>query len=110
MSAQSGSRGRPSEVKVGPYRYDIEYRDEVSESEPDLFGLTVNRDHKIIVSARQSDAALRDTVLHEVMHAIFFTSGLFREVENEERIVAAAATWLLMLLQDNPRLARWLAP
>ena len=100
--------GRPSEVRVGPYLYEIEYRDEVSDSEPDLFGLTLNRDHKIIVSTRQTDLALRDTVLHECMHAIFASSGLFREVENEERIVAAASTWLLMLLRDNHELARFL--
>jgi hypothetical protein len=99
---------RPSEVRVGPYLYEIEYRDEVSDSEPDLFGLTLNRDQKIIVSVRQSDLAMRDTVLHECLHAVFASSGLFREVENEERIVAATATWLLMLLRDNHALTRFL--
>ena len=95
-------------MRVGPYTYTIEYRDEISESEPDLFGLTLNRDHKIIVSTRQTDLALKDTMLHECVHAIFAASGLFREVDNEERVVAQASTWLLMLLRDNHELSRFL--
>ena len=109
MSAQSrGSKARPSEVRVGPYLFTIEYRDEVSDSEPDLYGLTIPRDQRIIISSRQTDQCERDTLLHEVLHAVFYASGLFKEVDNEERVVTGVSTWLLMILRENPVLARFL--
>ncbi|NDC55599.1 MAG: hypothetical protein EBZ69_02125 [Alphaproteobacteria bacterium] len=99
---------RPSEVRVGPYLFRVEYREDVSDSEPDLFGITIPRDQRIIVSSRQTDQCERDTLLHEVLHAVFYASGLFREVDNEERVVAGVSTWLLMVLRDNPQLAKFL--
>lgn len=95
-------------MQVGPYLFSIEYRDEVSDSEPDLFGLTIPRDQRIIVSTRQTDQSERDTVLHEVLHALFYASGLYREVDNEERVVAAVSTWLLMVLRENQAFAKFL--
>lgn len=99
---------RPSNVRVGPYTYTIEYRDNVCDSEPDLFGLTLSREQRIFISSRQTIECERDTLLHEVMHAVFASSGLFKEVDNEERVVATLATWLTMVLQDNPQLAKFL--
>ena len=94
---------RPSMVKVGPYLYDIIYRHPVSDSE-ELYGLTINRDHRIIVGTDQSDLASKDTLLHELLHAVMWTSGAFRHVGDEEQVVTVMATCLLGVLRDNPEL------
>lgn len=99
---------RPSELRVGPYLFTVEYKEEVSDSEPDLFGLTIPRDQRILISSRQTELSEQDTVLHELLHAVFYASGLFKDVDNEERVVTTVATWLLMALRDNPVLARFL--
>lgn len=95
-------------MRVGPYLFTIEYRDEVSDSEPDLFGLTIPRDQRILISTRQTQLSEQDTVLHELLHAVFYTSGLFKDVDNEERVVTTISTWLLMVLHDNQALTRFL--
>lgn len=53
----------------------------------------------------------RDTVLHEVMHAIFSEMGLttdFKEENEEEKIVRCMATGLLAVLRENPALVKYL--
>ena len=47
----------------------------------------------------------RDTLLHEVMHAIFSETALtmdFKEDDDEEKIVRRLSTGLLQVLRENP--------
>lgn len=53
----------------------------------------------------------RDTVLHEVFHAIFSETGLtqdFKDDDDEEKIVRRMATATLAILRENPRLVKFL--
>ena len=44
-----------------------------------------------------------DTLLHEVMHAIWSESGLDHIPDlNEETVVRTLATWLRIVFRDNP--------
>ena len=49
-----------------------------------------------------------EVVLHELLHAIFHCADL-NDKDEEERTVAAFATWMTMVLMDNPALVSWLA-
>lgn len=65
--------------------------------------------HQIItIDAQQSLVEEADTVLHEVMHAIFYTMKIGLDIDTEEKVVSALATGLIGVLQDNPEFARWI--
>jgi hypothetical protein len=78
----------------------------------DPFGRTLHADAQINVRSTQAPPAMRDTVLHEVLHAILWVSGLaFNEQmseETEERIIRNLTPWLLDLLRKNPKLITYL--
>lgn len=50
----------------------------------------------------------KDTVLHELMHAVLYQQGREYGDEVEETYVRALATGLIGVFQDNPDLAAWL--
>lgn len=50
----------------------------------------------------------KDTVLHEVMHAIRYMQGREDGGEVEEDYVRSLATGVLGVLRDNPTFAKWL--
>lgn len=78
----------------------------------DLLGETQSDDAIIYIRNKQGAAIKRDTLLHEVLHAIFFLSGLFKTVdmakEEEEKIVVTITPWILAALRDNPALVDYL--
>lgn len=96
----------PDAVLVGATRYTVESRDRK------LFGRTDNRHSTIMVSSRQSGASARDTLLHEVLHAILWCSAAGRMLplgdEDEERLVRLLTPWLLAVIRDNPELIDYL--
>lgn len=51
---------------------------------------------------------LKDTVLHEVLHAIRQSQGREYGGEVEEDYVRSLATGLTVVLRDNPEFAKWL--
>lgn len=76
----------------------------------DLLGETDNINTEFIIKKQQGPACKRDTVLHEVLHAIAFMSGYCNELEHatEERMVRALTPWILGVLRDNPKLVDYL--
>lgn len=49
-----------------------------------------------------------DTVLHEILHAIWWAYGLDQK-DDEERIVRITATMMIQAYRDNPWLLAWTA-
>ena len=95
----------PEYIKVGPY--DISVRVISSElaarlkEDGDFDGETIH------IADGQRGPQLADTILHELLHAIYATFGL-KDEDEEERIVSALATGLVGVLRDNREFARWL--
>ena len=95
----------PEYIKVGPY--DISVRVISSElaarlkEDGDFDGETIH------IADGQRGPQLADTILHELLHAIYATFSL-KDDDEEERIVSALATGLVGVLRDNPDFARWL--
>lgn len=65
--------------------------------------------HQIItIDGNQSLVEEADTVLHEVLHAIFYTMKIGLDLDTEEKCVSALATGLIGVIQDNPEWAQWI--
>ena len=97
----------PKTVFIGAADYRI-----VEKRHFDLLGETENVDCRIKLRAKQAPSCKRDTLLHEVLHAIIFCSGMVKTEdlshEAEERLVRQLSPWILALLRDNPQLVSYL--
>lgn len=74
----------------------------------DRVGSCDNINQIITIDANQSLVEEADTVLHEVLHAIFYTMKIGLDMDTEEKAVSALATGLIGVIQDNPEWAAWL--
>jgi|TARA_R110000850_G_scaffold14139_3_gene45327 predicted nucleic acid-binding protein len=91
-------------VKVGPTDFSIEY----VPLNDELFGDFSYINSRIRIEENLKGSALVDTVLHEILHAIWKLGQLKDKREDEERAVAIMATYLTQVLRDNPKMLTWL--
>lgn len=100
----------PEIIYIGPS--DVPVRMKKRLSNDTLVGEFLSSDTSIEVRTKQSPSGLRDTVIHEALHAILYLAGLLNALElnheTEERLVVTLAPWLLALLRDNPKLVDFL--
>lgn len=92
----------PSKVQVGAIRYTI-----INEPLEGDAGETREYFQRIAISTGMGPDAERDTMLHEVLHAIWRQTP-FRQHDEEERIIQALAPALLDTLRRNPKLTAYL--
>lgn len=97
----------PKAIRIGPHVYTFE-----NLTEDGLLGRTQHTKQVIQIKSDQGVTSKRDTVLHEVIHAICDIAGMGYLIgvddEGEERIIRLLTPWLLGLLRDNPRLVAYL--
>lgn len=62
----------------------------------------------ILIQEGQTRESLKDTLLHEVFHAIRYQQGREDGGKVEEDYVRSLATGLIGVLSDNPTFAKWL--
>jgi len=91
-------------VKVGPTDFSIEY----VPLNDELFGDFSYINSRIRIEENLKGTALVDTVLHEILHAIWKLGQLKDKREDEERAVAMMETYLTQVLRDNPKMLTWL--
>lgn len=92
-------------MRIGPHRWTI--RRQLVDADCEVYGRTYERELAIVV-APTVPSQERDTLLHELLHAIWAHTGLSYEDDEQERVVGALAPWLLGALRDNPRLVAFL--
>ena len=92
----------PSRIKVVGKNYAIEILDRVDED--DSLGYSDETNQKVLLKRAQHFEALKDTLLHEVVHAIDHAIGL----DLREEQVRGLAGGILQVLRDNPKFARFL--
>jgi len=92
-------------ILIGPYEVPLVFVDYC-----DVKGyFQRNEGMKIVVLREPSDPmSQRDTVLHELMHLVYFCYGI-EESDNEERTVTTLAHGLTEVFARNPDIARYLA-
>jgi hypothetical protein len=103
----------PQKVKVGHVRYTLRVEKGLA-SIAGATGTCGEDTQLILVDDQVGPDQERDTVLHELLHAIFFASNVKSILpgddtkELEEKLILSTATRLLELLRDNPKLVEYL--
>jgi hypothetical protein len=90
-------------IQIGPIAFTVKetrgLRDEDDHTK--LLGQIRYDDQVIDLEAKQGLDAKRVTLIHEILHGIFFNAGLR---DHDEQIIDIVATGLLDLLRQNPHL------
>jgi len=93
----------PSNVYVLGHEYTIESMSERLFKEREAYGDCCNEQKKIRIYCGVARSVIRDTLLHEVLHALWHL--LYLSNEGEEKIVSRLATSLVGFF-DDPRNAK----
>lgn len=112
---------RPSHILVGPFRFRIEFdeaplRESFMLDDVMRFGLTIPERLLIVISPNRPEDALKQTLVHETLHAINWTYNIIfvaldpksEEHEREETYVSVMSSPLLDTLKRNPQVTAWL--
>ncbi len=101
--------GRPPAIIVAPHRFTVTYEDDLADNSQ-ACGLCGEDKQQIHIDNDLGPTVERETVLHEVMHAIWHQTELDRKFKDsdEEMVAWTLAPRLLALLRDNEELVRWL--
>jgi len=89
----------PQKISIGQVDYTVHL---FPESHDATYGVCLTDHQRIYLSVNQTWQQAGNTLLHEVMHAIWQQSGLSC-IENptEENVVNIMATWLHMVMVNN---------
>jgi hypothetical protein len=102
----------PKTVQVGPFTYSVSdsevdaLRSKVDEENAHNVGRSDHSKQTITIDPSQGDDQKADTLLHEVLHAVWAATGLYQTpaAKHEEVIVTTLSTTLLDTLRRNPAL------
>jgi hypothetical protein len=89
----------PKKIRVIGKDYKV-----ISTNRIEHFGECCHGKLKIKINRRQDKQQLKDTVVHEILHAIDYSMQL----DLEEHQVHTMATGLHAVLSDNPEFSKWL--
>jgi hypothetical protein len=100
-------------IQVGPYSLRVQMFDQVDmtdASDPDikLSGRLKLDEQAIHVADTQKGVCLADTILHEVLHAVWAVAGGWSWDVDEERVIYTISTTLLDTLRRNPQFVKFL--
>lgn len=105
---------KPKQIEIGPLVWKVDY-DPVKIKESGYagagasFGLTFASQLEILVDPDRPEQGIRDTLLHEVLHAVIWTAGIdLGDDDEEEIIVGQLSTAILDVLRRNKALVRYL--
>lgn len=98
-------------IAIGPHTYTVtsdEATDEALDADDEV-GHCVPYLCEIAIHSKAALSMQRDALVHEVLHAVWYASGLSAtDTLCEEQVILAAATPLLGVLQSNPALIEFL--
>ena len=103
---------RPERIKVVSKRFTVEYHKPIEGEEerdpalldPEHAGECRTLEQRILIEDGMKPDTQKDTILHEVLHAISDEM----ELDLSEEQVTGAAKGILCVLMDNPSFARYL--
>lgn len=113
MAKGSVFTGAPKVFKVSAFDYKVTVVDKIVDDEDgtESWGQIVYEDYEITVQKDQPSASIAvDTLLHELIHAVWHNTDLRGEVgaKLEERIVRNLSSGLIALFRDNPQFLKWM--
>lgn len=96
----------PPAVRVGPH--DIRFATLGTADAKRNYGTFVPAEQEIQLQQEYvSGSMAAETVLHELLHAIFAVASV-QAKQGEEHIVSVVATYLAQIVRDNPEFVAWL--
>lgn len=104
----------PQSLQIGPFLYrvyaDIDKIKDAEKESGSLFGVTSVGELEILLHPSSHDLVQRETLLHEVLHAVFHNVGLSERFgeKTEEQVVRSLSPALFDLLRRNPDLVSYL--
>ncbi len=103
-------------VEIGPYTFKVKFvkRPEKRHGKKrikglKLYGSTHPATQRIFISSRSNKRVQQDTLIHELLHAVWFASGLHAVHEpDEEQCISMLAPLMLQALRSNEELREFL--
>jgi hypothetical protein len=97
----------PRAIRIGPH--DIRFAALGPAEARKNYGTFVPAEQEIRLHQEYASGSMAvDTVLHEIIHAVFAVATVQVE-QGEEHVVSNLATYLAQIIRDNPGLVTWLA-
>jgi len=99
----------PEKIKIGGFIWEVIESDDIA-NESATFGSTHFHHQKIFLEAGENQQKKEQCLLHEIMHAIFWQTGLEKRLDNkevnitEEEFITAVSNGLYQVIKDNPEI------
>ena len=97
----------PDTIKIGAIDYKIMPMTPEEVRRDEALGKCDNENAEISVVFDRTPRVGAVTLLHEIMHAIWYVQDL-RGKEKEERVVSALSAGLAAAMRDNPKVFAWI--
>lgn len=97
----------PTHLLIGPYRWEVRLISSELASAKKVFGLCDVDTRIISIDESLSPDKLLDTVLHEILHAVYYTQNLLPS-RDEEYTVTSLSRGLTAVLLLNPSLSSFI--
>ena len=94
----------PKYVEIIGLKYSVVISTEMSEEE---LGRCDYNNQKILISKHQASDTMRDTLLHEIIHAVHWLMGL-GDNSTEEEFTSRTTTGLRSVMLQNPEVVNYL--
>jgi hypothetical protein len=88
-------------VRISHYTFKIERVKGKALGAAGVYGMCSKDKQVIYMDTTATDSVQLDTLLHEILHGIWWT-GALEDEDKEERIVSVLATGLVQVFKDNP--------
>jgi hypothetical protein len=99
----------PQMIRIGAFDMQLRRLTHLEASTQNIHGRFTPLEQSIDIAERPASTHMAiDTVLHEVLHAIWWAGGLKEKDDDEERIVAGFSTGLMQVFRDSPWLLAWM--
>jgi hypothetical protein len=96
----------PPAIRVGPH--DIRFATLGAAEARKNYGTFVPAEQEIQLQQEYTSGSMAaETVLHELMHALFPVATV-QVKQGEEHVVSVVATYLAQIIRDNPDFVTWL--
>lgn len=100
--------GLPSSIRIGAYDVEIVVEDRNwSDAHAAIGHFSGAQQRMTIVQSSASSQASAETVIHEIMHAVWWAYGL-EDADPQERTVTLLSAGLTQVWRDNPQLMAWI--
>ncbi len=99
--------GFPTKIRIGLFDYEIVDWNPVTAVAAHRYGECSTQERVIRVSRLHGHRQSGETLLHEIMHAIF-NEWYIKDEDNEERTVGTMSLGLASTWRDNPEVFAWI--